>query len=167
MSSTWIEMLMAYAGISCLIISFLATRRIHRTRVATVGKLERFKERLETVTNYNKLAAVRIGDAKANIVELETELKGLEDSQSQIQSRINEVKTATPSAIYVFDRVDNRKDKLFDFVVEATAEENDWPGPRQYIVAAPTIGQAAERVRDRFPSFSGFRISEGAERSRF
>lgn len=164
---TVVELLLAYAGVACLIIGFLATRRIHAVRKVTFEKLERYRERLETISNYNKLAAVRIAEAGAKVAEAEEELKSLENEQLEIHARISEAKTANPSVFYVFDRGDNRKDKLFDFVVEATAEGSEWTGPRHYVVAAPSLEQATERIRDRFPSFSGFRISEGTERSRF
>lgn len=159
--------LLVLASMILIATGIWVDRRFRRRIDALSERLDRYVERIETFSNYSKLAAVRIAEGEQARDQLAAELDKLIAEHRALSERITEASNTAPSEFHVFDRLDNRKDKLFEFVIESTADGTDWTGRRHYIVAAATPELAAERVGARFPKMAGFRISAPIERKSF
>ncbi len=159
--------LFAYAAGLLALVGVIAARRLDKRLQRLLERKDRYFERIETISNYNKLAAVRIAEAEETCRRLRGEIGAAKEQHRATAERIQEARASSPAVVYVFDRLDNRKDKLFEFVVESLNDGADWSGKRHYIVAGATVEKAAERVRARFPKMSGYHVSAGAERKSY
>lgn len=167
MTESLIHLALLYGAFVAAAVAFLAARRMMRTRRSVEEKSGRLTERYETISNYNKLASVRIADAKNTVTEHEIELAELERERRELLAE-----SATPpkvplSLFHVFDRYDARKEKVFEFTVESVGDSHPWTGTRTYVVSAPSLEQATARIRDRFSPHAGYRTDEGQERKSF
>ena len=144
----------------------LMRNRLHGRYESLTRKHRDLRDRTETFANYIKLAGARV-------VEAEERRKELADEAAAHRKTIDDAREAAirrPDApsreFHVFDRVAGRKGDVWAVVVESRAEGAPWSGIRHYVVVAETPEDARTRVRDRFPSISGFSVSE-AEKAPF
>lgn len=157
MTFVWI-----FVAFSFLLVGALMERSLRALHKKHSDRLAALQERLEVYRNYNKLAAVRRGEAKDALTKLHKELA---DEEAELRRLSADVEPPAESSgekseferFYVFDRIVGRSGAIWHVAVEAR-DDIPWTGVKNYVIVADTAEDARKRVQDRHPAMSGFAV---------
>lgn len=153
----------AFIAFSVLLLGFMVERNLRALDKRHSDRLFALQERLEVYRNYNKLAAVRRGEAQEALTKLRKELADEEAEMRRLTAYLAEPAASADGEnggferFYVFDRIVGRSGTIWHIAVEAR-DNVPWTGVKNYVIVADSAEDARKRVQDRHPAMSGFAV---------
>jgi chromosome segregation ATPase len=142
-------------------------RRLRNMSQKHDERAEKLRERIDTFSNYSKLASARLVEAEDQRKELQAEIDRASQKIDEIRRTALAAAADEPSEYYVFDRVSGRRGTIWMVVVEALGDRPVWTETRHYLVISETAQDAKNRIKERFSARGEFGVSDAIAKADF